>query len=298
MHTTDGLKPIETITHGDLIWSRQEFGDEYDYRPVIATKATPNQEIYEVVVKHSNNSTETFKTTKEHPFWVEGIGWLKASLLEQGMTLLDKHGLPNVTIISQTKLDHTDTVYNFEVQEFHTYHIGKYGVWVHNAECCDVIQGNAGSKRQWGTNLNKQTLNPNTRYEVNNGTHIHTYHTDGQGRVNKVEGQLSLKTMPKNTSQQTGVGKSVNATGDEGGHLIASILGGAGDRINMVPQAQRLNRSDWKKMENELARELKAGKSVSVKIDIDYPLGNSVRPNRFKVVATINGKPKEWRFQQ
>ncbi|WP_227512449.1 polymorphic toxin-type HINT domain-containing protein, partial [Moraxella catarrhalis] len=127
MHTTDGLKPIETITHGDLIWSRQEFGDEYDYRPVIATKATPNQEIYEVVVKHSNNSTETFKTTKEHPFWVESIGWLKASLLEQGMTLLDKHGNPNITIISQTKLDHTETVYNFEVQDFHTYHIGEYG---------------------------------------------------------------------------------------------------------------------------------------------------------------------------
>ena len=126
IHTIHGLKPIETIEHGDLIWSRQEFGDEYDYRPVIATKATPNQEIYEVVVKHSNNSTETFKTTKEHPFWVEGIGWLKASLLEQGMTLLDKHGLPNVTILSQTKLDHTETVYNFEVQDFHTYHIGEY----------------------------------------------------------------------------------------------------------------------------------------------------------------------------
>ena len=165
-------------------------------------------------------------------------------------------------------------------------------MWVHNAECCDVIQGNAGSKRQWDTNLNKQTLNPNTRHEVNNGIHKHIYHTDGQGRVDKVEGQLSLGKMPRNRSQQVSVGKSVNATGDEGGHLIASILGGAGDRINMVPQAQRLNRSDWKKMENELARELKAGKSVSVKIDIDYPLGNSVRPNRFLVTATLifNGK--------
>ncbi|RKM32359.1 hypothetical protein D6D60_08325 [Moraxella catarrhalis] len=133
-----GLKPIETIEHGDLIWSRQEFGTEYDHRPVIATKVTPNQEIYEVVVKHSNNSTETFKTTKEHPFWVEGIGWLKASLLEQGMTLLDKHGLPNVTIISQTKLDRKETVYNFEVDDFHTYHIGEFGVWVHNDGCCGV----------------------------------------------------------------------------------------------------------------------------------------------------------------
>ena len=72
------------------------------------------------------------------PFWIKETGWLKASLLEQGMTLLDKHGLPNVTIISQTKLDHTETVYNFEVQDFHTYHIGEFGVWVHNADCCGV----------------------------------------------------------------------------------------------------------------------------------------------------------------
>lgn len=113
----------ETIEHGDLIWSRQEFGTEYGYRPVIATKVTPNQEIYEVVVRHSNHTTETFKTTKEHPFWIKDTGWLKASLLEQGMTLLDKHGLPNVTIISQTRLTHTETVYNFEVQDFHAYHL-------------------------------------------------------------------------------------------------------------------------------------------------------------------------------
>ena len=57
------------------------------------------------------------------------------------MTLLDKHGLPNVTILSQTKLTHTDTVYNFEVDDFHTYHIGEFGVWVHNADCCDFIIG-------------------------------------------------------------------------------------------------------------------------------------------------------------
>ena len=167
IHTTDGLKPIENIKHGDLIWSRQEFGTEYDYRPVVATKVTLNQEVYEVVVKHHNNTTEIFKTTSEHPFWVEGIGWLKASLLESGMILLDKHGLANVTIISQAKLDLTETVYNFEVQDFHTYHIGKYGVWVHNADCCGLLQkggnkinGNTSKKlnEAWGTNYTSRDI--------------------------------------------------------------------------------------------------------------------------------------------
>ena len=40
--------------------------------------------------------------------------------------------------------------------------------------------------------------------------------------------------MDRNKNQQRNAGKAENATGDDGGHLIASSLGGAGDRINMV----------------------------------------------------------------
>lgn len=55
--------------------------------------------------------------------------------------MLDKDGKATATIISQEKLDKTDTVYNFEVQDFHTYHIGEIGLWVHNAECCKLPHG-------------------------------------------------------------------------------------------------------------------------------------------------------------
>ncbi|THF59460.1 hypothetical protein E6O51_15840 [Pseudothauera rhizosphaerae] len=86
--------------------------------------------------------------------------------------------------------------------------------------------------------------------------------------------------------------------GDEGGHLIASSLGGAGDKINIVPQASTLNRGDWKAMENELRDALKAGKEVSVKIEVGYPVGSGVRPNEFKVFATVDGKIIPYRFIQ
>lgn len=36
-------------------------------------------------------------------------------------------------------LDSNETVYNFEVQDFSTYYIGEMGVWVHNANCCEVV---------------------------------------------------------------------------------------------------------------------------------------------------------------
>lgn len=51
-------------------------------------------------------------------------------------------------------------------------------------------------------------------------------------------------------------------------------------------------------MENELARELNAGKSVSVKINVGYPQGNSVRLNKFIVSANINGEIKKFAFDQ
>lgn len=139
IHTIHGTKPIETIERGELVWSREESGDEYDYRPVIATKVTPNAAIFEVKIKHDNGLEETINTTEEHPFWIDGKGWRKASVLESGMKLLDKHGKATATVVSQTELNKTDTVYNFEVQDFSTYHIGKVGIWVHNANCCEIV---------------------------------------------------------------------------------------------------------------------------------------------------------------
>ncbi|WP_084137764.1 polymorphic toxin-type HINT domain-containing protein [Moraxella caprae] len=69
---------------------------------------------------------------------MKDTGWLKASLLEQGMILLDRNN-QEVEVISQYLLpNHTDTVYNIEVDDFHTYHVGRLGVWVHNDECCGV----------------------------------------------------------------------------------------------------------------------------------------------------------------
>ncbi|NSM10517.1 hypothetical protein G5C01_03915 [Moraxella bovoculi] len=138
IETDKGLKAIETFTGGELIWTRNDITLEYGYRPVIATKATPDQPIFQVTVKNHQGDIETLQTTAEHPFWIKDTGWLKASLLEQGMILLDRNN-QEVEVISQFVLpNHTDTVYNIEVDDFHTYHVGRLGVWVHNADCCGV----------------------------------------------------------------------------------------------------------------------------------------------------------------
>lgn len=94
--------------------------------------------------------------------------------------------------------------------------------------------------------------------------------------------------MSRNTYQQSVVGKSGEAT-DQGGHLIASALGGAGDRINLVPMDSVLNNGSWKTMETSLGKALEQGKSVSVKIDVGYPEAGGTRPSEFRVTTTIDG---------
>jgi hypothetical protein len=53
-----------------------------------------------------------------------------------GDKLLDAQG--NELVLEDTRFETTETpvkVYNFKVEDFHTYHVGSIGVFVHNANC-------------------------------------------------------------------------------------------------------------------------------------------------------------------
>ena len=160
-------------------------------------------------------------------------------------------------------------------------------------EAKGAIHATVGTKGSWDTALNGQLL-PKATYDLSNG---HKYMTDAKGRVERVEGSLSLNAMDRNSYQQCAVGKC-GAAKDDGGHLLAASLGGAGDRINIVPQASTLNRGEWRAMENEFRAALKEGKTVNVKIDLGYPAGGGVRPNEFFVTAVIDGVETTRRFKQ
>ncbi|NBI36336.1 hypothetical protein FUT69_03715 [Xylella taiwanensis] len=154
------------------------------------------------------------------------------------------------------------------------------------ADVSQVKQITTGSKNTGWDKAVNGSLEPKTAYVLDNG---HGYVTDTAGRVKNVQADLTSKKMDRNTYQQRCMGKC-GELGDEGGHLIASSLGGAGDRINLVPQAEILNRSGWRKMEQQFNQALQDGKSVSVKIDLGYPATGGVRPNKFVVEATIDGE--------
>jgi hypothetical protein len=143
----------------------------------------------------------------------------------------------------------------------------------------ETIKFDAGAKGGWNKALN-EPLKPNAVY-VENGMG-YRYTTDGLGRVARADGTLDLNKADRAGYQQQHAGGSWRQLTDQGGHLIASIFGGPGERINLVPMDANLNQGAWRSMEAGWAKELAAGKTVSVDVQPIYA-GESLRPDRFVI---------------
>ncbi|EFE9342366.1 filamentous hemagglutinin, partial [Escherichia coli] len=146
----------------------------------------------------------------------------------------------------------------------------------------NIVVVNSGKKGAWNQAMNKPE--PNTVYKVDGNK---TYQTDALGRTSSVEGILVASKSDRNTYQQCKAGKC-GSSGDEGGHLIASIFNGPGEKLNLVPMDGNLNKGVWKQMENTWANALKDGKQVNVKIEPVYT-GENKRPESFSVTYSIDG---------
>lgn len=129
-------------------------------------------------------------------------------------------------------------------------------------------------------------LMPNTTYERNG----YTYTTDENGRITSWGGDA--KYEPENerdTNAQTESGGEDRKDGDDGGHLVARVLGGSSGNENIVPMRDTVNRGDYKKSENEIAEAKKQGKDVQDSGRVIYE-GDSKRPSKIERTYTIDGE--------
>jgi len=81
-------------------------------------------------------NSEEIITTVDHPFYVKNQGFIKAGELIVGDELLDVNG--NVLLVENFDVELTDKpvkVYNFQVEDFHTYFVGTSQIMVHNSDC-------------------------------------------------------------------------------------------------------------------------------------------------------------------
>ena len=125
-----GMVAIETIKSGDKVISTDPETMETSPKTVLETYI---REVTTLV--HLTVNGEEIVTTVNHPFYVQSRGFVEAGKLLVGDKLLDVNG--NILLVENIDVELTDKpvkVYNFQVEDFHTYHVGENGVWVHN-EC-------------------------------------------------------------------------------------------------------------------------------------------------------------------
>lgn len=132
-------------------------------------------------------------------------------------------------------------------------------------------------------------LNPNTEYTVNGIT----YKTDAQGRIVSWEGKPGYNPEAERDGEaQTEAGGEDRQDGDDGGHLVARVLDGSSGNENIVPMRDTVNRGDYKKAENEIAKAKQEGKDVQDSGNIIYE-GDSSRPSKIERTYTIDGEKRE-----
>lgn len=128
--TDEGEKNIEDIEVGDKVLAKDENNPDGELAYKEVTQLFRNQRD-DIIKLHVGE--QIIETTDNHPFWVEGKGWVFADELQVGDKLQKADG-SNLTIdkVEFVKLDEPVTVYNFAVTDYHTYYVTDLGIWVHN----------------------------------------------------------------------------------------------------------------------------------------------------------------------
>src|SRR5262249_16655721 len=124
--TESGPQAIETIRVGDLVLAKDVETGELAYKPVWQTTVRPPKELTTL-----RFGDETGVCTGGHRFWSSGWGWIKARDLEPQMLL---HTATGNTPVWAAKKGSTAETYNLVVADFHTYFVGKTGVF-----CQDLL---------------------------------------------------------------------------------------------------------------------------------------------------------------
>ena len=139
------LIPIEKVKVQDVVWTYNQQNNKAELATVSATMSRMAPGLMEITV-----DKEILKATSEHPFWVEGKGWIQAEDLKVGYELKTQSNA-KVKISKVTYNQKSTTVYNFTVAQLHNYYVGNTKVLVHNTGCGDFVTPEAENAGAFGT---------------------------------------------------------------------------------------------------------------------------------------------------
>ena len=128
VRTPSGTKAIEDVRVGDKVWARNLETGSDELHLVEETFVRETTELFHLTIGGA-----TVSTTAEHPFRVEGRGWVDAAFLRVGDVLVTAEG---TTTLDAVEIEaRSETVYNFHVETHRNYYVlaGDIPVLVHNA---------------------------------------------------------------------------------------------------------------------------------------------------------------------
>ena len=133
--TTLGKKAIETVQVGDMVPCVDHIAGEATEKKVVSTSVNKVNRLIELEINGN-----IIQCTETHPFQVKGKGWVDACNLVPGDVVYTKDwNTATVNSIGLIELETSVEVFNFEVEDCHTYFVGEIGILVHNTNC-----GNTG----------------------------------------------------------------------------------------------------------------------------------------------------------
>lgn len=126
--TAAGAAAIETIEVGDYVWAWDENTKDIALKQVVETYVNETDELVHVFV-----NGEEIICTPSHPFYSPVKSWTDAVHLRAGDILVLVNGeYVVVEKVQHELLENPVKVYNFQVEDYHTYYVSESGVLVHN----------------------------------------------------------------------------------------------------------------------------------------------------------------------
>ena len=174
--TAEGLVAIECIAVGDMVIATDLETGETAEKEVKNTFVNETEELAHVFVDN-----EEIVCTPGHKFYAPERGWTSAIKLRAG----DKLQLVNGEYVTVEKVQHElleepVKIYNFEVEDFHTYYVGTdLQVLVHNNRKC----GNSETV----TPMEQGRIDERTQIEADGRTHNNTVFRPTEEQVNSIE---------------------------------------------------------------------------------------------------------------
>ena len=195
--TAAGVVAIENIKVGDRVIATNPETFERAEKPVVKTYV---HKVTQLV--HLKINKELITTTYDHPFYVKGKGFLNEGELRTGEAVGNfEGGSYAVENIRFEIVESPETVYNFQVEDYHTYHVGHIGVLVHNK---NYENGSVTEEVvEWGTETNKIP---------DNDSIVGHIFRDAEGHIpdNTLENRALLEDVANNIQNFRGIDKYGN----------------------------------------------------------------------------------------